>query len=99
MEGFVGHDRILVILVVILAKDTLFDRAASSDLKPHHSLYQAAPASECVAISTLRASAARSSGRSVVLQKCFRQSLLELVLIYVRLLFFSSKRSLPNEFF
>ncbi|MCC3404508.1 MAG: hypothetical protein JGK17_02765 [Microcoleus sp. PH2017_10_PVI_O_A] len=26
MQGFVGHDRIFVVLAVILAKDTLFDR-------------------------------------------------------------------------
>ncbi|WP_333308175.1 hypothetical protein [Microcoleus sp. w2-18bC1] len=26
MQGFVGHDRILVVLAVILAKETLFDR-------------------------------------------------------------------------
>ncbi|MBD1812052.1 hypothetical protein NDA07_07850 [Microcoleus vaginatus DQ-U2] len=26
MQGFVGHDRILVVLAVILAKETLFER-------------------------------------------------------------------------
>ncbi|MEG4067441.1 hypothetical protein QUA42_08795 [Microcoleus sp. Pol11C2] len=30
MQGFVGHDRILVVLAVILAKETLFDRKESS---------------------------------------------------------------------
>ncbi|HSF74294.1 MAG TPA: hypothetical protein VLA84_10895 [Microcoleus sp.] len=32
MQGFVGHDRILVVLAVILAKETLFDRKESSTL-------------------------------------------------------------------
>ncbi|MEG4197476.1 hypothetical protein [Microcoleus sp. Pol12A5] len=29
VQGFVGHDRILVVLAVILAKETLFDRTAA----------------------------------------------------------------------
>ncbi|MEG4808869.1 hypothetical protein QUA82_14630 [Microcoleus sp. F8-D3] len=32
MQGFVGHDRIWVVLAVILAKETLFDRKESSTL-------------------------------------------------------------------
>ncbi|MEG4093040.1 hypothetical protein [Microcoleus sp. Pol12B4] len=29
MQGFVGHDRIWVVLAVILAKETLFDRTTA----------------------------------------------------------------------
>ncbi|MEG4998691.1 hypothetical protein [Microcoleus sp. B4-D4] len=96
MEGFVGHDRILVVLAVILAKDTLFDRTASDRLQPNHSLYRATGARERVAISTFLACTRTISGRSVVRQNCFGQSLSELLLIYVCLLFFSEKQSPPN---
>ncbi|MCC3411781.1 MULTISPECIES: hypothetical protein [unclassified Microcoleus] len=34
MQGFVGHDRIFVVLAVILAKDTLFDRAIALFSQP-----------------------------------------------------------------
>ncbi|WP_158307974.1 hypothetical protein [Microcoleus vaginatus] len=36
MQGFVGHDRILVVLAVILAKETLFDRKESSTFTARH---------------------------------------------------------------
>ncbi|MEG4534925.1 hypothetical protein QUB06_30970 [Microcoleus sp. D2_18a_D3] len=38
MQGFVGHDRILVVLAVILAKETLFDRKESSTLTASRSV-------------------------------------------------------------
>ncbi|WP_332999781.1 hypothetical protein [Microcoleus sp. A2-C5] len=52
MEGFVGHDRILVVLAVILAKDTLFDRKESSTLTASRPVDWQGGSDRTVAIST-----------------------------------------------
>ncbi|MEG4029186.1 hypothetical protein QUA10_10820 [Microcoleus sp. Pol8_D6] len=83
MQGFVGHDRILVVLAVILAKETLFDRKESSTLTARRQVGWHGESQPTVGISTLPTSAPRSSGRSTVLLDVFRCSLPELLLIYV----------------
>ncbi|MEG4420679.1 hypothetical protein QUA70_19115 [Microcoleus sp. LAD1_D5] len=83
MQGFVGHDRILVVLAVILAKETLFDRKEISTLTASRPVGLHGVREPTVGISTIPTSAPRSSGRSAVLLDVFRSSLPELLLIYV----------------
>ncbi|MEG4520223.1 MULTISPECIES: hypothetical protein [unclassified Microcoleus] len=83
VQGFVGHDRILVVLAVILAKETLFDRKESSTLTASRPAGLHGARERTVGIITLPTSAPRSSGRSTVLRDVFRCSLPELPLIYV----------------
>ncbi|MEG4214533.1 hypothetical protein QUA27_05130 [Microcoleus sp. Pol14C6] len=84
MQGFVGHDRILVVLAVILAKETLFDRKESSTFTARHPAGWHGESEPTVGIITLPTSAPRSSGRSsAVLLDVFRCWLPELLLIYV----------------
>ncbi|MEG4839641.1 hypothetical protein [Microcoleus sp. B9-D4] len=83
VQGFVSHDRILVVLAVILAKETLFDRKESPTLTASRPVGWHGGSEPTVGISTLPTSASRSSGRSAVLRDVFRCSLPELLLIYV----------------
>ncbi|WP_242723608.1 hypothetical protein [Microcoleus vaginatus] len=83
MQGFVGHDRILVVLAVILAKETLFDRKESSTFTARRPVGWHGVREPTVGISTLLTSAPRSSGRSAVLLDVFCCWLPELLLIYV----------------
>ncbi|MEG3901488.1 MULTISPECIES: hypothetical protein [unclassified Microcoleus] len=54
MQGFVGHDRILVVLAVILAKETLFDRKESSTLTASRPVGLHGGSEPTVGISTLQ---------------------------------------------
>ncbi|MEG4351393.1 hypothetical protein QUA74_16780 [Microcoleus sp. LAD1_D3] len=83
MQGFVGHDRILVVLAVILAKEALFDRKDISTLTASRPVGLHGGSEPTVGISTLPTSAPRSSGRSAVVLDVFRCWLPELLLIYV----------------
>ncbi|MEG3895636.1 MULTISPECIES: hypothetical protein [unclassified Microcoleus] len=77
-----------MVLAVILAKETLFDRKESSTLTASRPVGLHGVGDRTVAISTMISSAPRSSERSVVLLNVFRCSLPELLLIYVYLFFF-----------
>ncbi|MBD0394519.1 MAG: hypothetical protein ICV52_11875 [Microcoleus sp. C1-bin4] len=72
-----------MVLAVILAKETLFDRKESSTFTASHPVGFHGVRERTVGISTLPRSAPRSSGRSAVLLDVFRCSLPELLLIYV----------------
>ncbi|MEG4629741.1 hypothetical protein QUB56_08980 [Microcoleus sp. AR_TQ3_B6] len=72
-----------MVLAVILAKETLFDRKQSSIFTASYPVGLHGVRNGTVAISTLPRSAHRSSGRSAVVLDVFRRSLPELILIYV----------------
>ncbi|MEG4167659.1 MULTISPECIES: hypothetical protein [unclassified Microcoleus] len=54
VQGFVGHDRILVVLAVILAKETLFDRKESSTLTASRPVGWHGGSEPTVGVSTLQ---------------------------------------------
>jgi hypothetical protein len=57
VEGFVGHDRIWVVLAVILAKETLLDRKESSTLTASRAVGLHGGSDRTVTISTMISSA------------------------------------------